>query len=99
MTNKFLQVNKDFYNLGLKPIELLILAQISEFQRNTNDCFISDEAMANNFGVSAKTVSNALKSLEEKNFITRNTKNIKGGRERHLSVREDQIEKFLQQKK
>lgn len=42
MTNYFLKVNKDLFSLGLTPIEILILAQIMEFNNNTGDCFISN---------------------------------------------------------
>ena len=95
MTNKFLSVNKDFFNLGLNPIEIFILAQIAEFQKNTNDCFISNDKLAEIFGVSTSTVKRAIEKLEKQNFIIRNTKNIKGGKERHMSVNFQVIEDKL----
>jgi predicted transcriptional regulator len=79
-----MKVNKDFYTLGLKPIELLVYCQVVEFNTNTGDCFISDKVMADNFNVSEKTVSRALEALELKGLIRRETKNIKGGKERHI---------------
>lgn len=81
---KFLQVNKDYFGKGLNPTELLVLAQVAEFDRTTGDCFISDKAMADMFGVSEKTISRALSTLEARGLIKRETKNIKGGRERHI---------------
>lgn len=91
MSNKkldfdFLAVNKDFFKLKLNPIEILILSQIAEFERNTGDCFISDETLAESFGVSKSTISREIKVLEGKGFIKRETKNIKGGKERHMKV-------------
>lgn len=86
MTNTFLKVNKDLFKLGLTPIEILILAQAIEFQNNTGECYKGDEAMARDFGVSESTISRGLKSLETKGFITRETKNIKGGRIRYITV-------------
>jgi DNA-binding Lrp family transcriptional regulator len=38
------------------------------------------------FGISEKTISRTLKGLEENGFIKRVTKNIKGGKERHMSL-------------
>ncbi len=86
MANYFLKVDKDLFKLGLNPTEILILAQVMEFNTNTGDCFISDKVLAENFGVSDKTISRTIKSLEEKGFIVRDTKNVKGGKERHIRV-------------
>jgi predicted transcriptional regulator len=57
-----------------------------EFQNNTGDCFISDSTLAANFGVSESTITRALKALEAKGLITRETKNTRSGKERHISV-------------
>ena len=86
MTNLFLKVNKDLFKLGLNPTEILILAQIMEFDTNTGSCFISDKALAEQFGVSEKTISRTIKALEEKGFIVRDTKSAKGGKVRYMSV-------------
>ena len=62
------------------------MAQIMEFNRTTQDFFMSDANMAKMFGVSDKTISRALKVLEDKGLIERDTKNKKGGKERHIKV-------------
>lgn len=95
MSNYFLKVDKDFFKLGLTPIEILVLSQIVEFNTNTGVCFMSDDVLAKNFGVSAKTISRSLKSLEDKGFIKRETKNIKGGKERILTINESAINAAL----
>ena len=95
MTNIFLKVNKDLFQLGLNPTELLVLAQIMEFQTNTKNCFISDKALAEQFNVSEKTVSRSLKALEDRGFIKRETKSVKGGKERHITVNVQAIDKEL----
>ena len=66
-----------------------------EFQTNTGDCFISDKVLAENFGVSESTISRSLKALEAKGLITRSTKNTNSGKERHLVVNLEEIEKQL----
>lgn len=91
MTNKklnfeFLAINKEWLGNGLNPTEILILSQVAEYERNTGDCFISDKAMSELFGVSESTISRAVKALKEKGFIIVETKNVRGGRERHIHL-------------
>lgn len=91
MTNLFLKVNKDLFGLGLNPTEILLLAQIMEFNTNTGDCFISNKTLAENFGVSESTIKRELERLEKLGYITRETRNIKGGKERHMVVNMDKL--------
>lgn len=95
MANYFLKVDKDLFKLGLNPTEILILAQIMEFNTNTGDCFISDKTLADNFGVSESTVKREIKNLEQLGYISRDTKNVKGGRERHITVNHNKIDEQL----
>ena len=86
MANVFLKVDKDLFKYGLNPTEILILAQVIEFNTNTGSCFISDKALAEAFGVSEKTISRTIKGLEDKGFIVRDTKNAKGGKVRYMKA-------------
>lgn len=95
MNDKFLKVNKDLFKLKLNPTEILILSQIIEFQTNTGDCFISDKVLAENFGVSESTIKREIKNLDDLGFITRFTKNVKGGKERHITVNINKINEEL----
>ena len=95
MTNLFLKVNKDLFKLGLNPTEILLIAQIMEFNTNTGDFFMSDKMLAENFGVSDKTISRTMTQLENKGFIKRETRNVKGGKVRHIKVCQENIEKAL----
>ena len=92
MANIFLKVNKGLFSMGLNPTEILILAQIIEFETNTGICFISDKQLAEQFGVSESTIKREMKKLEDSGFIVRETRNIKGGRERLLKVNKDQFD-------
>ena len=55
-----------------------------EYTRNTGDCFISNETLAKNFGVSVSTIKRTLDKLEDKEYIMRDTKTIQKGKERHM---------------
>lgn len=95
MNNIFLKVNKDLFKLGLNPTEILILAQVMEFNTNTGNCFITDKQLAEQFGVSDKTISRSMKKLEDLGFITRETKNVKGGKERVIKYNSSNVEQKL----
>ena len=86
MANTYLKVDKGLFGTGLNPTEILLLAQFMEFERTTGDCFISDLTLANNLCVSESTISRAIKTLESKGYIKRETKNTKTGKERHIKV-------------
>jgi hypothetical protein len=43
MSNLFLKVNKDLFKLGLDAVEILILAQIMEFDNNNMVCYMTNE--------------------------------------------------------
>ena len=86
---EFLAIDKRLLGKGLNPTELLIYAQVAEYNRTTGDCFISDKTMAEMFGVSESTISRAVKALEEKKLIRRETKNVRGGKERHIFIVDD----------
>lgn len=83
----FLAINKDWFAIGMNPVEILIVSQVAEFNRNTGDCFISDDAMAEMFGVSRSTIARAVNRLaNELGYIVKETKNTRGGKERHMKV-------------
>ena len=78
MSNLFLQVDKDLLGKGLKSIDVLILAQVKEFERNKCECFLTNEQFAEMFGESVSTIKRSLDKLELKKLIKRDTKYIDG---------------------
>ena len=90
MNHTFLATNKDYFNLGLKSLDLFIISQIEEFQRNDLPCCMTNEQFANQFSESATTIKRTIARLEEQNIITRTTNFINGNgrnnRQRILSV-------------
>lgn len=100
MTNYFLQINKDLLSNGLSPIEILLTAQVMEFQKNNMTCYMTDEQLADAFGVSKSTVSRALSKLaDERRFINRHTETVKSKQVRTLSFNQEEYEKFLKEKR
>ena len=95
MTDKFLKLNKDLWKLKLNANEQQILSYIMEFDKNTGDCFISDETFSMYLNTSKSTVSREIKALEQMGYVIRNTKNVKGGKERHLKVNQKKIEEDI----
>lgn len=91
MKGNFLAVDKNKYlGKGLKSIEILILAHIEEFQRNGEECYMTNEQFSHKFGESLATIKRAIAKLEEQNIIRRDTTfiegNGRGNRQRKLYV-------------
>jgi DNA-binding MarR family transcriptional regulator len=78
MKNTFLMIDKNHFNKGLKPLELLILAQVEEFNRNHCECYITNQQFAEAFSVTQPTVDKALERLEKLKYIKRVTKVVSG---------------------
>lgn len=56
---------------------------------------MTDDTFAEMLCVSRSTVSREMKVLESKGFITRETKNAKGGKVRHITINLNNIENYL----
>lgn len=69
--NKFLAVNKTHLNSDLRPIDILILSQVEEFQRNQCDCCLTNEQLSKIFGTTLYSVKTSLDRLENNKYITR----------------------------
>lgn len=92
MTNdKFLKVEKKLFSLGLDAYEILIVAQILEFQSKGMECYITNETFAEWYGTSTSTIKRRIDNLIGKNILKRDTKNIQKGKERHLYVNLENI--------
>lgn len=78
MDNRFLAINKEYFGKGLKSIDILILAQIEEFQRNKCQCYVTNEQFSEMFGESDSTIKRSLKKLEDAKYICRNTHVVEG---------------------
>ena len=71
MDDKFLAVNKQYFDLGLKSLDVLILAQINEFNRNDCECYVTNQQLSDLFNESVRTIARVLDRLEGLNFIKR----------------------------
>lgn len=95
MDNHFLAINKDYFGKGLKSIDILILAQIEEFQRNKCQCYKTNKQFAEMFGESESTVKRSLNRLEEEKLIVRHTRTVEGNgranKQRVLSLADNAI--------
>ena len=101
MENKFLAINKKYFNREFKSIELLIIAQIEEFERNNCECYITNEQLSDMFGESISTIKRALSNLETKGIIKRKTSTVSNNgqksKQRILSISKVQNEPNLNQ--
>ena len=67
----FLKVSKNRYfdNKDLSPLDMLILSQIEEFERNEKSCYMASKTFASNFNVSEETINRSIKKLVSMQYI------------------------------
>ena len=92
MTDKFLKLNKDLYKLKLDADQQYILAYVMEFDRNKQQCYMSDQSFAMCLNTSTKTVSRKIKMLTDEGYITKETTNTQNGKLRYLKPVLNKIE-------
>lgn len=94
----FLKVEKDLFKLGLNPNQVIIIAQILEYQEKGLKCFISNEALSDMLNVSVSTIKRELNGLTELGILNRKT-HVKqggsGGKERFMLINTAKIDELL----
>lgn len=73
----YIKVNTEFFNTGLEPLEMLILALVESLARDGKQCYYTNEQFTQMFHVSLTLVKKTLDGLEKKNYIKRCTKTTK----------------------
>ncbi len=76
----FTIVYKGLFPLKLKPIDLLVLSRVIEWYNNDKICYETNKSLSDDFGVSEDNISDAIKRLEKRGLITKETKQNTGGR-------------------
>lgn len=94
MTNLFLKINKDLFKLDFNPTEMMIISQVLEYQTKNLPCYMSNEQFADNFHVSASTISRAVNRLAAEGYMTITSPKSKS---RTLYVNVERIETQLKQ--
>lgn len=88
----FLAVNKKYLDIGLKSVDILIISQIEEFERNNCQCYLTNRQFSDKFGESESTIKRTIKKLDKLNIIKRKTSfvdgNGKANKQRVLSLNE-----------
>lgn len=94
----FTMVYKGLFPLKLKPIDLLVLSRIIEWYNNDKICYETNKSLSEDFGTSEDTISEAIKRLEKRKLITKETKKNAGGRvgtERKLFLNIEKLKEAL----
>lgn len=56
LNNKFLMLNKPYFDKGLKRLDILILAQIQECNMNKSQCCFTNQQLSELFGKDESTI-------------------------------------------
>lgn len=84
----FLRLWKDLFEYKeMSLLSMAIYSQISEFEINKKECFISDEQLAEQFHCSTKTISREINKMVECGYIVKETVNTQNGRKRVMRTK------------
>ena len=78
MDGYFLAVYKELFGLGLNSLDMLIISQVYEYQRNSLDCHATNEQFSEWFGESLYKIERSIKKLSNLNIIDKQTTFISG---------------------
>ena len=74
----FLQVKKEYFGKGLQPIDLLILSQVEEFNRNGKECYMTNQQFSNDFGATLYAIKTSIDKLAKEGYIQRSSSYVDG---------------------
>ena len=87
---KYIWVNRSYFNIGLKPLDILILSRIEEDNIHGRCCKLTNEELSDMFSDTVYAVKKSLSKLEKKNMILKRLSYVKGhgrgNRQRYLFV-------------
>jgi predicted transcriptional regulator len=90
MDPNYLYINMNYFTLGLKPIDVLIIALVEELQNKGLECCYTNEYFAHTLGVSVSSVKSSLNKLYQKRILDHRTYTVYGNgranRQRVLTV-------------
>ena len=78
MDGYFLAVYKELFGLGLNSLDMLIISQVYEYQRNDLDCHVTNEQFSEWFGESLYKIERSIKKLSNFNIIDKQTTFVSG---------------------
>ena len=73
----YIKVNTDYFNVGLEPLEVLLLATVESLTREGKQCYYTNDQLSKMFNVSLTYLKKTLDNLEKRNYIKRNTQTIR----------------------
>lgn len=73
----YIKVNTEYFNVGLEPLEVLLLATIESLTRDGKQCYYTNDQLSKMFNVSLTYLKKTLDNLEKRNYIKRNTQTIR----------------------
>lgn len=90
---KYIWVNRSYFNIGLKPLDILILSRIEEDNMHGRCCGLTNKEFSEMFGDTVYAVKKSLSKLEQKDMILKKIYYVKGRgrgtRQRDLMVNND----------
>lgn len=75
---KYVWVNREYFNTGMKPLDILILSRIEEDNMHGRFCELTNDELADMFGETTYAVKQSLSKLERMGMISKRLYYVKG---------------------
>lgn len=75
---KYIWVNKEYFGIGLTPLDILILSHIEEETTHKRCCELTNNDFADMFSETLYAVKKSLAKLRDKEFVLQDTRYLSG---------------------
>lgn len=96
---KYIWVNREYFGIGLKPLDILMLSRIEEDTTHNRYCELTNDDFSDMFVETLYSIKKSLKNLRDKNMIIQDERYVSGvgkaNRKRYIVLNDDNGMKLM----
>lgn len=96
---KYIWVNREYFGIGLSPLDILMLSRIEEDTTHNRYCELTNDEFSYMFCETLYAIKKSLKNLRDKNMIIQDERYVNGAgkanRKRYIVLNNDTGKKLM----